>query len=246
MSRPNQQAIGTLYMVSTPIGNLEDITLRALRMLKEVDFVAAEDTRHSGILLKKYEISTPLLSFHSHSGDAKIRKIVDLLVSGKSIALISDAGTPGISDPAFSLIQACLEHEIQISPIPGASALLAGLVISGLPMNNFLYLGFLPVKKGRNTLLQTLSEEKRTMIIFESPHRIEKTLAQLCEIFGPQRRVAICREITKIHEEVFRGNLEKAWEKFTQTKPKGEFVIVLAGAEKVEKVKNQYKTSPGE
>jgi 16S rRNA (cytidine1402-2'-O)-methyltransferase len=215
-----------LYIVSTPIGNLEDITLRAIRILKEADYIAAEDTRHSGILLKKYEIKTPTLSYHSHSNQGKIERIIELLKDGKSVALISDAGTPGISDPAYSLIQRAIEEKIQISPIPGASSALAALVMSGKRMNHFLYLGFLPLKKGRQTLLKSLAEETRSIIIFESPHRLLKTLTQIKEFMG-DREIAICREITKIYEEAIRCSVSEAIEIFTEKKPKGEFVLVV-------------------
>lgn len=215
-----------LYIVSTPIGNLEDITLRAIRTLKEVDYIAAEDTRHSRILLDKYEIKTSVLSYHSYSSPAKLEKIIDLLKEGKTLALISDAGTPGISDPAYSLIKRAIEEGIKIIPIPGASSLLSALVMSGHYMDKFIYLGFLPLKKGRQTLLKSLAEEKRTMVIFESPHRLLKTLNQLQEFFG-NRKIAICREITKLHEEVFRGSIEQGIEHFTAKKPKGEFVLVI-------------------
>lgn len=219
-----------LYIVSTPIGNLEDITLRALRILKEVDFIAAEDTRHSKILLNKYEIKTQLLSFHSYSSDNKLQKIIELLKEGKNIALISDAGTPGISDPAYNLIQAALQNDIKISPIPGPSSLLAGLILGGLPMNRFLYLGFLPVKKGRQTLLKTLakqqSEDRKTIVIFESPHRLLKTLQQLDEYLGDSQ-ISACREMTKIHEETIRGNIKEVYEHFQKNSPRGEFVLVI-------------------
>ncbi|MFH1533575.1 MAG: 16S rRNA (cytidine(1402)-2'-O)-methyltransferase [Nitrospirota bacterium] len=217
-----------LYIVATPIGNLEDITLRALKTLKEVDYIAAEDTRHSGILLQKYEIKTTVLSYHSYSSDAKQEKIIDLLKEGKSVALISDAGTPGISDPAYSLIRRAIEEDIRIVPIPGASSLLAALNMSGLPMNQFLYLGFIPLKKGRQTLLKSLDDETRTIVIFESPHRLLKTLNQLREHIG-NRKIAVCREITKIYEEAVRGTIEEAIEHFTAKKPKGEFVLVIGG-----------------
>ncbi len=217
-----------LHIISTPIGNLEDITLRALRILKESDLIAAEDTRHAKILLNKYEISTPTVSFHSHSGQAKVTKIIDQLKEGKTVSLISDAGTPGISDPAYALVTAAITEGIQVSPVPGPSALLAALVISGLPMNQFLYLGFLPTKKGRQTLFKSLAEEKRTVVFFESPHRILKTLSQLEEFVGGDRQIAICRELTKIYEEAIRSTVTEAKEHFEKTKPKGEFVIVLA------------------
>jgi len=215
-----------LYIVSTPIGNLEDITLRGIRTLKEVDYIAAEDTRHARILLNKYEITTTVLSYHSYSSSSKTEKIIDLLKEGKEVALISDAGTPGISDPAYTLIQRAIEEDIQISPIPGASSLLAAIVMSGKPMNQFLYLGFLPLKKGRQTVLKALAEEKRTIVIFESPHRIMKTLNQLLEFLG-DREIAICREMTKIYEEALRITISEAIAKKKKKKPRGEFVLVI-------------------
>ncbi|MBI4235101.1 16S rRNA (cytidine(1402)-2'-O)-methyltransferase [Candidatus Peregrinibacteria bacterium] len=219
-----------LYIVSTPIGNLEDITLRALRILKEVDYIAAEDTRHSKILLNKYEIKTQLLSFHSYSSDNKLQKIIELLKEGKNIALISDAGTPGISDPAYTLIQEALKNDIKIVPIPGPSALLAAIVLSGLPMNQFLYLGFLPVKKGRQTLFKKLAQNQKkdthTIVIFESPHRLLKTLQQISEYLGDVK-ITACREMTKIHEEAIRGNIKEVYEHFLKNPPRGEFVLVI-------------------
>jgi len=216
-----------LYIVSTPIGNLEDITFRAVRVLKEVDCIAAEDTRHTQILLNKYEIKNNVTSYHSHSSDSKIEKIIELLKEGKSVALVSDAGTPGISDPAYSLVRRAIEEGIQVSPIPGASSLLAALVMSGCPMDKFLYLGFLPLKKGRQTLLTALKDEPRSIVIFESPHRLNKTLAQLAQYLGPDREIAICREITKIYEEALRLTLADAITHFNDKKPKGEFVLVI-------------------
>ncbi len=215
-----------LYIVSTPIGNLEDVTLRALRILKEVDAIAAEDTRHVKKLLNRYEIENKLLSYHSHSGPAKTEKIVEMLKEGTTIALVSDAGTPGISDPAYTLIKRAIEEGVKVIPIPGPSALLAALVMSGHRMNQFVYLGFLPLKKGRQTLLKSLADEKRTMIIFESPHRIQKTLSDLLEYLG-DREIAICREITKIHEEALRMPISEAMDYYKETKPKGEFVLVV-------------------
>ncbi len=216
-----------LYIVSTPIGNLEDITFRAVRTLKEVDYIAAEDTRHTQILLNKYEIKNKVLSYHSHSSHSKIEKIVELLKDGNEVALVSDAGTPGISDPAYSLIKRAVEAGVKIVPIPGASSLLAALVMSACPMDKFLYLGFLPLKKGRQTLLKSIVDEKRTIVIFESPHRIIKTLNQLAEYLGPDRHIAICREITKIYEETLRLPVSEAIEHFSTKKPKGEFVLVI-------------------
>ena len=218
-----------LYIVSTPIGNLEDITIRAINTLKNVDFIEAEDTRHSMILLNKYEIRKPLLSFHSHSGIMKIEKIIENLKEGKSCALITDAGTPGISDPAYSLIKAAIEENIQIVPIPGPAACLAALVGTGLPMNEFIYIGFLPIKKGRQTLLISLKDEERTVVFYESPHRIKKTLSQLKEFLGPDRKIVVARELTKIYEEFIRGTIEDAVRHFDKKEPKGEFTVVLGG-----------------
>lgn len=218
-----------LYIVSTPIGNLEDITFRAINTLKNVDFIAAEDTRHSIILLNKYEIKKPLLSFHSHSGIMKIEKIIESLKEGKSCALITDAGTPGISDPAYSLIKAAIGENIQIIPIPGPAAFLAALVGTGLPMNEFVYIGFLPLKKGRQTLLISLKNEERTVVFYESPHRIKKTLSQLKEFLGGERRIVIARELTKIHEEFIRGTIDDAVKYYGSSEPRGEFTVVLGG-----------------
>lgn len=215
-----------LYIVSTPIGNLEDITLRALRILKEVDYITCEDTRHSQKLLKKYQIKTKIISFHSYSGRIKLEKILTLLKEGKNIALISDAGTPGISDPGYTLINEAIKNGIKISPIPGPSALLAALVISGQPMNRFVFLGFLPLKKGRQTLLGSLKDEKRTIVFFESPHRLLNTLRQLKEIVG-DRQVTICKEMTKIHEEAVRNKLSEVIKYFEKDKIKGEYVVIV-------------------
>lgn len=224
-----------LYIVSTPIGNLEDITLRALNTLKEVDFIACEDTRHSGILLKKYEIEKEKISFHSHSGFFKVQKIIDRLKEGESCALISDAGTPGISDPAYALIQEAVKEGIEVRPVPGPAAFLAALTVSALPINNFLYLGFLPAKKGRQTLLKTLSTETRTMVLYESPHRLLKSLEQFKEFFGGDRKISISRELTKIYEETLRLTLSEAIEHFQKKPAKGEFVICIQGWEKKNK-----------
>lgn len=217
-----------LYIVATPIGNLEDISQRALRILKEVDLIACEDTRTSGIMLKKYQIETAKISFHSYSDQGKIDQLIDLLKEGKSIALISDAGTPGISDPGFLLIQAAQKEGIAVSPIPGPSAFLTALSASGLPINHFLYLGFLPVKKGRQTLLKKLQEEENTVVFYESPHRILKTLKQMSEYF-PERKFVIARELTKIYEEFQSGSAEELLDYFNKKTPKGEFVVIMAG-----------------
>ena len=215
-----------LYVVATPIGNLEDITFRAVRTLQEADYIAAEDTRHSQILLQKYQIQKPLISFHAWSDERKLQQLISLLKEGKNIALISDAGTPGISDPGYVLIKAAREQGIQVIPIPGASAFLAALSASGLPTHQFVYLGFLPVKKGRKTLLDSFAQEERTIIFYESPHRILKTLQQLHELY-PLRSLVIARELTKIHEEFFRGTAKEAYDHFLAKGVKGEFVVII-------------------
>lgn len=217
-----------LYIVSTPIGNLEDMTFRAVRVLKEVDFICAEDTRTSGKLLKHYEIETPMTSFHAHSSDGKREAIVRRLQEGESTALISDAGTPGISDPGWALIRDCLDAGVEVSPVPGASAVLSALVGSGLPMDKFVYLGFLPLKKGRHTLFTQLAEEKRSIVFYESPKRIIRTLEKLAEYLEEETEVVIARELTKIHEEFLRGSLTTVLAELkSRDSIKGEMVVVL-------------------
>jgi len=218
-----------LYIVATPIGNLEDITIRAVRILKECDYVAAEDTRHVQILLNKYDIKKPTISFHAWSDQRKLSQLLQLLQEGKNIALVSDAGTPGISDPGYVLVKAAIEANIQVIPIPGPSAFLAALSASGLPTHQFVYFGFLPMKKGRQTLLETFKSEERTIIFYESPHRLLKTLTEFAQKF-PDRPMVVARELTKIYEEFFRGTPQQALEHFQKKTPKGEFVIML-GAE---------------
>lgn len=216
-----------LYIVSTPIGNLEDITFRAVRMLKEVDLVAAEDTRTSSKLLNHYEIKKELVSFHSHSNDKKILELIELLKSGKNIALISDAGTPGISDPSFKLITAAISAGIKVAPIPGVSAVITALSVSAAPIDKFIYLGFLPLKKGRQTVFKKMAEETRTIVIYESVHRIEKTLKEIESYMG-NRYICVAREMTKMFEEFFRGTVQEAITYFASKKPKGEFTVVIA------------------
>ncbi len=213
-----------LYTVATPIGNLKDITYRAVELLKEVDLIVAEDTRHSRILMKEYGIETPLDSFHAHSGDGKLEKIIEKLHNGEKIALISDAGTPGISDPGFRLISRARDEGIDVTPIPGASAFLCALQASGLPTDKFLYLGFLPIKKGRKTLFDSIVDETRTVVFYESPHRIKKTLSQIADIM-PNRYVVVARELTKIYEEFVSGTASEIVDK---VKAKGEFTVLLA------------------
>ncbi|NUJ97250.1 16S rRNA (cytidine(1402)-2'-O)-methyltransferase [Candidatus Gracilibacteria bacterium] len=217
-----------LYIVSTPIGNLDDITLRALKILENVDFVACEDTRKTGILLAHFNLKKKLISYHSHSGEMKGEKIIELLKSGNSIALVSDAGTPGISDPGYPLIQKAIEENIEIIPIPGASAFLTCLQASGMQANHFTYLGFLPIKKGRKTLLEKLKQKEHPVIIYESVHRIEKTLSELKEIFGENHQAVVGRELTKKFEEIKRGNFGEMYKYFqNKEKQKGEFVIIF-------------------
>lgn len=218
-----------LSIVATPIGNLEDVTLRAIRTLKEADFVIAEDTRHSGILLKKYEIKTPQLSFHAHSTDAQLGKLIALLREGKNLALISDAGMPGISDPGYKLIQAALENSIQITVIPGPNAAITAIAGSGLPSHRFLYIGYLPLKKGRKKMLESLAGLPYTIVLYEAPHRIQKTLKEIKEYFG-DRRITLCREMTKKFEEFWRGSVKEALAHFEKERPRGEFTVVLSSA----------------
>lgn len=220
----------TLYLVATPIGNLEDITFRAVRILKEVDLIAAEDTRHSHVLLKHYGITTPCTSFHSHSSDAKAHALVEEIRKGKKVALITDAGTPGISDPAWVLVQAALKANVNVVPIPGAAAFLTALMGSGLPMNEFVYLGFIPAKKGRQTLFESLKEAERTTVLYESPHRLLKTLTQMQSILGDDRIMVIARELTKMHETFHRGTLAELTTAAKKSPMKGEMVLLLAPA----------------
>lgn len=219
----------TLYTVATPIGNLEDITLRAINTLKNVDLIVAEDTRHSRILLDKYQINKPLDSFHAHSGPGKLDALISKLKTGANLALISDAGTPGISDPGFLLISRARDCGIKVVPIPGASAFLTALQASGLPTDKFYYLGFLPIKKGRRTLLNSFVPEERTIVFYESPYRIIKTLGQIAELM-PDRYIVVARELTKIHEEFVSGNAKEVYENFKTRAPKGEFVVMIAPA----------------
>jgi 16S rRNA (cytidine1402-2'-O)-methyltransferase len=218
--------MGTLYLVSTPIGNLEDISFRAIKVLKEVDFIFAEDTRKSKNLLNKYEIKTHLQSFHSYSSSNIEEKIISYLKEGKNLALISDAGTPGISDPAFSLTSKLVKLGINLIPIPGPSAFLTALTASACPINHFWYLGFLPIKKGRKTILSKMYNFEDTIVFYESVHRIEKTIKELILFYGEDKSIIIGRELTKIYEDFFRGTLKEA-QNYLKKKLKGEFVIIL-------------------
>jgi 16S rRNA (cytidine1402-2'-O)-methyltransferase len=218
-----------LFIVPTPIGNLKDMTLRAIEVLKEVELILAEDTRTSGKLLKHFEIGTPLQSHHMHNEHKSVERLIDKLKSGATIAIISDAGTPAISDPGFLLTRACIEHGIEVECLPGATAFVPALVNSGLPNDKFVFEGFLPVKKGRQTRLQILAEETRTIIFYESPHKLIKTLTNFCEYFGENRPVSVSRELTKLYEETIRGTAKEVLEHYTKKPPKGEIVIVVGG-----------------
>jgi len=226
-----------LYVIPTPIGNLEDITLRAIRLLKEVDLVLAEDTRTTKKLFSHYEINTKLSSFHMHNEHKVLSKYISRLKGGETLALVSDAGTPAISDPGFLLIRECVIEDIEVDCLPGATAFVPALVNSGLPNEKFVFEGFLPVKKGRQTRLKLLAEEERTMVFYESPHRIIKTLAQFSEYFSEERKVSVSREISKMFEETIRGTTSEVLHYFEQKKPKGEFVIVVEGNKKNHGVK---------
>ncbi|MGB1307489.1 MAG: 16S rRNA (cytidine(1402)-2'-O)-methyltransferase [Oceanihabitans sp.] len=218
-----------LYLVPTPIGNLKDITFRAIEVLKQVDLILAEDTRTSGKLLKHFEIGTPMQSHHMHNEHKTVEGLIQKLQAGSSIALISDAGTPAISDPGFLLTRACVENNIEVDCLPGATAFVPALVNSGLPNDKFIFEGFLPVKKGRQTRLLLLAEETRTMIFYESPHKLIKTLGHFAEYFGAERQVSVSRELTKMFEETIRGTAKDVLEHYTNKPPKGEIVIVVAG-----------------
>ena len=221
--------MGKLYLVPTPIGNLKDITLRAIEVLQQADLILAEDTRTSGKLLKHYEIGTPMQSHHMHNEHKTVDAIVARINSGENIALISDAGTPAISDPGFLLTRACVENGIEVDCLPGATAFVPALVNSGLPNDRFVFEGFLPVKKGRQSRLQLLAEESRTIIFYESPHKLLKTLTQLSEFFGENRRISVSRELSKMHEETVRGSITEVLAHFEAKPVQGEIVIVVEG-----------------
>lgn len=221
-----------LYIVPTPIGNLDDITLRAVNVLREVDFILAEDTRTTLFLLKHLGIEKKLYSHHKFNEHATVKMVAESIAAGRNAALVSDAGTPGISDPGFLLVRTCVEAGIEVETLPGATALIPALVQSGFPCDRFCFEGFLPQKKGRAKQLQSLAEEERTMIFYESPYRVVKCLEQFAEVFGPERRVSVSRELTKKFEQTVRGTVAEVLDHFRTTDPKGEFVIVLAGKPK--------------
>ncbi len=236
-SSNNNNASGSLFLVPTPIGNLDDITIRAIRILNEVDFILAEDTRTSNKLLKHLEISKPSYSYHIFNEHKTVEGLVNQLKAGSKVAMISDAGTPGIADPGFLLVRASIEAGIRIECLPGPTALIPALVNSGFPSDRFVFEGFLPHKKGRQTRLKELLEEPRTMVFYESPHRLVKSLVQMVELFGGEREASVSRELTKIHEETIRGTLSDLAGHFTKNPPKGEIVLVVRGRSK--KTKNQ-------
>lgn len=224
--------MGKLFLVPTPIGNLGDMTFRAVETLNQVDLILAEDTRTSIKLLKHFNIQKPLVSFHMHNEHRKLSEVISKLISGYTIAVISDAGTPGISDPGFLLVREAIANEVEVECLPGSTALIPALVQSGLSTERFVFEGFLPPKKGRKKRFENLIDETRTIILYESPHKILKTLNQLIDFFGPERAVSVSRELSKMYEETFRGTLIEAIEYFSLRIPKGEFVICLEGAQK--------------
>lgn len=230
--------MGILYLVPTPVGNLEDITCRALRILREADLILAEDTRTTGILLKHFEIKNAMLSYHKFNEHQTVSHVVERLMAGETVAVVSDAGTPGISDPGFLVTREAVKAGVDVVCLPGATAFVPALVASGLPCDRFCFEGFLPVKKGRSTRLAALASETRTMVFYESPHRLVKTLTQFAETFGGDREMAVCREISKVHEECVRGTVAEVLAHFTAAEPRGEFVLILSGREEDKKKRN--------
>jgi 16S rRNA (cytidine1402-2'-O)-methyltransferase len=228
---PSDPKPGTLYIVGTPIGNLEDMTFRAVRILQAVDAIAAEDTRHTGKLLHHFQITTPQVSYHEHNRITRTGELVERLQNGQAIALVSDAGMPGISDPGYELVKACVEAGLTVVPIPGCSAVVAALIASGLPSDRFVFEGFLPTKpKDRRAHLERLKSESRTLVFYEAPHRLRQTLQDLL-ILGGDRAIVLARELTKLHEEFWRGTIAEAIDQYRDREPLGEFTLVLAGAE---------------
>ena len=230
--------MGILYLVPTPVGNLEDMTCRALRILREADLILAEDTRTTGILLKHFEIKNAMLSYHKFNEHQTVSHVVERLMAGETVAVVSDAGTPGISDPGFLVTREAVKAGVDVVCLPGATAFVPALVASGLPCDRFCFEGFLPVKKGRSTRLAALASETRTMVFYESPHRLVKTLTQFAETFGGDREMAVCREISKVHEECVRGTVAEVLSRFTAAEPRGEFVLILSGREEDKKKRN--------
>ena len=223
---------GKLYIVPTPIGNLKDITFRGIETLKSSDFILAEDTRHTGKLLKEFQIESKMVSYHQHNEHKQLNSLISQLKNGAIASLVPDAGTPGISDPGYLIVRECLKNGIDVECLPGATALIPALVVSGFPCDTFCFEGFLPQKKGRNKRLSLLIDEKRTMVFYESPHRLLKTLQQFGEQFGAERKVSVSRELTKLYEEIKRGSIQEIIEYFTDKTIKGEIVIVIEGKQK--------------
>lgn len=238
--------MGTLYLVPTPVGNLEDITARALRILRECDLILAEDTRTSGNLLRHFDIHKPMVSYHKFNEHQTVTRVVERLMGGENIAVVSDAGTPGISDPGFLVAREAVKAGVEVITLPGATAFVPALVSSGLPCDRFCFEGFLPQKKGRQTRIEALKGECRTMIFYESPHRVVKALQQFAEAFGEDRQCSACREISKVHEESVRGTLAEVLAHFMENEPRGEFVIVVAGFDEAEPTQSQEKQGEGE
>lgn len=234
--------MGILYVVPTPVGNMEDMTLRAVRILKEADLVLAEDTRTSGILLKHFGITNRLMSHHKFNEHGTSAGVVQRLLGGETVALISDAGTPGISDPGFFLVREAVKAGVEVQCLPGATAFVPALVSSGLPCDRFVFEGFLPQKKGRQSHLEALADEPRTMVFYESPYRLRKLIDQMTAVFGPERQASVCREISKVHEESVRGTLAELAEHFGSNEPRGEIVVVVAGRDDKDK-ENKTKNS---
>jgi len=240
---------GTLYVVGTPIGNLEDMTFRAVRILQTVDLIAAEDTRHTGKLLQHFQIQTPLRSYHEHNQISRIPDLLEQLINGKDIALVSDAGMPGISDPGYELVKACVASAIAVVPIPGACAVITALSAAGLPTDRFIFEGFLPSKSHqRREYLTSLQTESRTLVFYESPHRLRDTLADLREVWHPERQIVIARELTKLYEEFWRGTINQAIALYQERDPQGEYTLVLAGnpPSEVQLTEDELKAELGE
>lgn len=234
--------MGTLYLVPTPVGNLEDITTRALRVLRECDLILAEDTRTSGNLLRHFDIHKPMVSYHKFNEHQTVARVVERLMGGETIAVVSDAGTPGISDPGFLVVREAVKAGVEVITLPGATAFVPALVSSGLPCDRFYFEGFLPQKKGRQTRIEALKSECRTMIFYESPHRVVKALQQFAEVFGGERQCSACREISKMHEESVRGTITEVLAHFTENEPRGEFVIVVAGRDETDQAGQDSKS----
>ena len=234
--------MGTLYLVPTPVGNLEDITTRALRVLRECDLILAEDTRTSGNLLRHFDIHKPMVSYHKFNEHQTVARVVERLMGGETIAVVSDAGTPGISDPGFLVAREAVKAGVEVITLPGATAFVPALVSSGLPCDRFCFEGFLPQKKGRQTRIEALKSECRTMIFYESPHRVVKALQQFAEAFGGERQCSACREISKMHEESVRGTITEVLAHFTENEPRGEFVIVVAGRDETDQAGQDSKS----